>query len=324
MTWRLFEQLQIAAEEPQRIKRFYSVTGDILAYEICPRQYGLYNHRRYRTAHSIQLWFGLVVHQVLNNLHATYQEERERSGVKRIPTDDDVSLAFEQVCDSLNKRGIRWMDKDERDRAQDVLKAFNRIEGPTLFRNIVDTEYPLKSDRGDFYLEGIVDILVDGSGTSTPPFCENVEIWDYKASRKPDTSKPGKAGLKEAKKIEKYEFQMLVYASLYRMKTGKFPKRGVLYFMNELADLRDPTTPLEAIRERATITFDFTDPNLQGKIDRALEDFSQTVGLIEEHKALDSWPAPDAITDPDTCSACDLRWDCQSDEVKRFVKMRYP
>jgi putative RecB family exonuclease len=55
--------------------------------------------------------------------------------------------------------------------AREILKTFNAIEGPDLYPRVLDTEYRLESDRNNYVLRGVVDVLA-GDESGDP------EIWD--------------------------------------------------------------------------------------------------------------------------------------------------
>jgi hypothetical protein len=71
----------------------------------------------------------------------------------------------------------------------------------------------------DFYLHGAVDVLASVSGNP-----DELEIWDYKGSSR----------VEDDPRHEKlHQFQMRVYAELYKQKVGKYPVRAVLCFLAE-------------------------------------------------------------------------------------------
>jgi hypothetical protein len=135
-----------------------------------------------------------------------------------------------------------------------------------------------------------------------------MELWDYKGTRKPSITSPD---------FQNYRFQMLVYAELYRMKTGSLPANGVLYFLSELGDEPAPTArPLNA-----TLEMTFEHENVQ----QAMEEFQATVGNIERCRLLRQWPDPEDAPTEETCDACDIRWNCQAAiRFGRTYTMLYP
>ena len=144
----------------------------------------------------------------------------------QFPTEHDVEIYFNQVEEGLRAKGIRAINTELRETALRVLSRFNKIEGPTLYPNVIDTECTLQSDRGNYILHGKVDVLRDISAGQTVPNYDQVEIWDYKGSRFPDMRRP-----EGIRKLERYTSQMLAYANLYRLKTGNYPLKGVLYWL---------------------------------------------------------------------------------------------
>ena len=109
-------------------RRRYSVTSDILAYQQCSIQYGAYAVRRYEPALVVQLFYGTVVHQVLDRAHAHFQGKLGAPPGTR-PTDSDIENYFTEVENALKARRIRAVS-NVRDQALRVLQRFNSLEGP--------------------------------------------------------------------------------------------------------------------------------------------------------------------------------------------------
>jgi len=314
MSWRAFRQVQIQERERRRLKEKYSATGDIIAYLICPRQYGFFKIRKYQPAHLVQIWYGTIIHQVLDKFHMHYKGLLDPATSGQIPTDDDVERYFMAVENSLLTKGVRPINRAVRDTALKVLKIFNRIEARTLYPQVIDTECKFSSDRRNYILEGRVDVLRDVSSSGrTPSGYAPVEIWDYKGTHFPDTQ-----SAEGQRKFERFIFQMLVYAELYREKYGDYPVKGVLYFMNELYTDPEPISrPSQAIYE-----IDFRDPLNLRRIQEAMNMFDSTVENIERDKERDRWNPPQEPPDDETCDICDLRWSCP---LRRDnYPMRYP
>ena len=135
-----------------------------------------------------------------------------------------------------------------------------------------------------------------------------MELWDYKGTRRPTITSPD---------YENYRFQMLVYAELYRMKTGVLPVNGILYFLNELAD--DPVPIARPVNATLEVNFD------QQDVCQAMAQFRNTVGDIENCRLLGRWPDPTDAPTEETCDACDARWNCQAAVTfGRRYPMLYP
>ena len=139
---------------------------------------------------------------------------------------------------------------------------------------MVDTEYRLESDRTQFIMRGVVDVLADT--TDAEP--DQREIWDYKGSNRPNASDPI---------LRDYIWQMSVYAELYRVRTGVYPRRAILYFINELRT--DPGDPAPTRRPpRAAYEVDFPNPTV---IQEALNEFDTTATDIIVCKAPRTGPS---------------------------------
>jgi hypothetical protein len=299
--WQHFQSLHLDHNPPAQSRRRYSVTADILAYQQCSIQYGAFAARRYEPALVVQLFYGTIIHQVLDRAHAHYRGEL---GVPpgTLPTDADIDNYFTEVENALIARKIRAV-QSVREQAKTILKRFNSLEGPVLYPRIIDTECRLQADQGQYILHGNVDVLVtsDVSG-------QGVEIWDYKGAYKPSLIEPD---------YERYVFQMQVYADLYRRTTGQVPTKAVLYFLNELSGDHMPLVrPVNALLE----------VNLDPlEVQQALLSFGQTVQHIEGCRATRNWPDPSVAPTKTTCNACDLRWNCAAaSSFGRTYPMLYP
>jgi len=259
--------------------------------------------QRYAPSEQTQLFFGTVIHQVLDRAHAHFQGVPEPSTAGTLPSDEDIERYFLEVENGLRSRGIRAISPSSREQSLRILRYFNQLEGPILYPLVQDTEHRLQADAQSYILHGVVDLLMNpatgGNGSAA-----DWEMWDYK----------GKSALNlSAYERQTYEFQMRVYAYLFRVKHGVLPSRAVLYFVNEL----DGPTPPTSRPANATLDVDLA-PEL---IDTAVQEFTRTVGQIESARAVRSWhPAlPGAISRQD-CAVCDLRWDCSTPQIG----MRYP
>lgn len=281
--WQNFQGLQVPFNPPAPGRQRYSVTADILAYQQCSLQYGAFAVRRYEPALVVQLFYGTIIHQVLDRAHAHYRGELSVPP-GTLPTDNDIENYFTQVESALIARRIRAV-QSVRDQAKEILKRFNALEGPALYPRIIDTECQLQADQGQYILHGNVNVLVSGAGGN------EVEIWDYKGAYKPSVGDPD---------YQRYVFQMQVYADLYRQKTGITPSRAVLYFLNELGGTPAPTArPVNAL---LPVQLDPT------AVQQALQSFGQTVQQIETCRASRNWPNPAVAPALATCNACDWRW----------------
>lgn len=266
----------------------FSLTSDILSFRRCSKQYGAFGNDGFVAARATQAFFGSAVHQVLDLCHKHFAE----SG-GNLPTDSDIEGYFTEVQNALRSHGIRAASHSVASLACDVLKRFNKLEGPDLYPRVKDTEFRIETERPNYLLRGVVDVLATDPNDAQNP--AKMEIWDYKGSRAPKLSDP---------RLKEYKWQMTVYAELFRKKHGVYPKQAVLYFLNELAPGAQPMKrPL-----RATQTLHFTPQDVQ----QALQEFDKTADEIISCQTLRLWPDPATSPGEETCDICDLRWNCKS------------
>lgn len=262
------------------LKRRYSITGDVLAYRRCRRQYGYYNELNFTPDHVTQLFFGRVVHETLDRAHRHYTGELEGTVEGDVPDDDDIAEYFRDVAEALKSRNIYPMSNEAEETALAYVQDFNEREGEALYPRILDTEYRLQSNRDDFVLEGVVDVLTsdsDGDGH---------EIWDYKAGQRPESGT----------ELDDYRAQLYTYAELYRYRNGEFPDRGVIYFLGEQS------------RDEGMFEIQFE----EGAVEGSITEFEQTVRNIETAREDSGWFDITEVERPSegTCAECDVRWSC--------------
>ncbi len=308
-SWENYNNLTVTTTMVNEIKRKYSVTADVLSYRRCPRLYASLAVRGFSPAQPSQRYVGSIIHQVLDRAHLHYAGKIDPQTKGKIPSEEDIESYFEKVENALRAHGIRPFSPNLSDYVLGVLKKFNEIEGNELYPRVIDTEHRLQSDRGNYILHGVVDVLV--SGHENPTSQESVEIWDYKGTKRP------KQSTKFGNRIlEDYTFQMQVYASLYNSRNGHYPVKGVIYFLGELSEENINSRPPEAVLEVPV------DPP---EMNKALSSFDRTVQDIETSREKDEWNPPEGgheTAGKETCDACDLRFSCPK-ERERYPP-RYP
>jgi putative RecB family exonuclease len=261
------------------------------------------------------VFYGTVIHQVLDRVHAHYQGSIDPSTKGTLPGNEDIKRYFVDVAQSLRTQGIRGGRTAVDEQAIRLLQQFNTVEGPHLYPRVVDSEYRMQSDEGDYILRGTVDLLVSENDSNRGP--ANLEIWDYKGTRRPT---------EDDDRYRDYLFQMMVYADLYQKRHGVYPARAQLYFLNEFFYQHERGASIDVARKNALLTVQFADHEVQ----MAREEFRSTVKEIEECRIKDSWESPAVGRGPgeETCSACDFRWNCatvrKDTKLSAKLPLRYP
>ena len=289
-TWTNYQTLTVPQPQPSTVRPRFSLTSDILSFRRCSRQYGYFGNDGFVPAQATQIFYGTIIHQVLDRCHRHYWGlAGHPQGT--IPSDADVDVYFAQVQNALRSHGVRPASPAVAAKALRVLRIFNRVEGPNLYPLIRDTEFRLESERNQYVLRGVVDVLARNPNSPDDP--AQMEIWDYKGTRFPDLSSPD---------LRDYVWQMCVYAELYRVRSGTYPARAILYFLNELDLNPEPTSrPLRAVYE---VQFTAT------AVQQALSQFDLTAQSILACRANNTWPLPGTAPGKETCDICDIRWNC--------------
>lgn len=290
----------------------FSLTSDIIGFRKCRRQYGYFGHDGFVPAQAVQIFFGQIIHQVLDRCHRHYSGLFGHPRGTQ-PVEADIDAYFDEVEQALRAHGVRPASPEVAKHARNILKTFNRIEGPVLYPRVIDTEYRLESERSNYILRGVVDVLAaDAEGQA--------EIWDYKGTDMPPLS---------SSSLRDYEWQMSVYAELYKVKAGRYPARAVLYFLNELKT-KEGDPPLTKRPKRAVHIVDFMRDGMEADgtptlVKQGLDAFDLTAADIMSCKHTQQWDAPSGADTPDekTCDICDIRWNCKTHPAGKY-KVRMP
>lgn len=298
----------VSPEVTSPSRQRFSLTSDILSFRRCRRQYGYFGNEGFVPAQAVQVYFGQMIHQVLDRCHRHYNGLYPGIPLGTFPTDQDIDNYYDEVDQALRAHGVRPASVHVATQAKQVLKTFNRVEGGGLYPRVIDTEYRLESDRNNFVLRGVVDVLVgehDGDH----------EIWDYKGTDMPPLGSPS---------LRDYELQMSVYAELYKVKCGVYPSQAVLYFLNELKENRG-APPIHTRPRRAIHRVDFMRDGVEADgtptlVKQGLEQFDITASDILSCKSNRQWDAPTGsdIPDDNTCDICDIRWNCPAHPQNKY------
>src|SRR4051794_16781995 len=230
-----------------------SYTGDLLAHRRCPRAWAYEKHAGFVPYEQVQAMEGRLLHHGMEWLSRRFATDG------KLATRDELKVQLEHFYRVLRSRGVTtaFATRDE------VLERIldNLYDTPTKMRRPVSavirgaqhTEYQLRSvkkvlparfaGKSKILLTGIIDLVLqqqdsltyervwewDDRTALTGEFQPAVlhaapgdeEIWDFKATRA------------STHYLIDYVRQVVTYAALYRERTGRLPKRCVLFFVNE-------------------------------------------------------------------------------------------
>jgi glutathionyl-hydroquinone reductase len=110
----------------------------------------------------------------------------------------------------------------------------------------------------------------------------------------------------DSDEMKNYVFQMQVYSELYKKRHGDYPSRAIICFLGE----KELEKMIVSVPLGSTAAKD------------AVELFARTVDEIESRKDRDDWSPPSTMPSIETCSACDIRWDCSA--AKYSFPLRRP
>lgn len=291
----------------ESVIRKYSITSDILSFKRCKKQYGYFSVRGFVSSTATQRFFGTLVHDVLDDIN------REYKLTQQLPDEDNIKEKVNKAHERLRAAGIRAYNEEiQLQKAARMITRFVYLAGHPFFKNITKTEYQLenvmKTTNGiNYIIGGVVDILAGAAshdmGLLNIAKKDEVEIWDYKSGD----------ALSSKDFIKDYEYQMKVYAELYKQQNGVYPSRCVLVFLGE-ADKKDWGNKKHSIKEFKDMFHILEFANTKHNTQEAIEDFNFTVEQIEKERLKpfkDQWAAPTSKVDKDTCVACEIRYNCE-------------
>ena len=191
-------------------KRTYSFTGDLKIYETCPRQYQFFRDYDFTPSRSAVIFFGLLVHQTIEEIH-------------RIVLDGDLDSIDERRIRQLFDRTFRFLalsdvrpigDRARTRALKQVLDYFN--QNREEMSRIIHTEVDVSLEKDGYILSGKVDLLLGGDG--------KLELLDFKTSPRPKDS---------PELIAAYERQLCTYAHILERRHGRQVDRLLLYWTSE-------------------------------------------------------------------------------------------
>lgn len=245
--WPYVEKDLLAAQrftlhERMPVKKIYSFTGDLRIYETCPRQYQFFREYDYTPSHSAVIFFGLLVHQTIEEIHRHVMDGR-------IDTLNEPTIRnlFDRAFRFLCLSDVRPIDDVAREAAFTQVMNYFRQNGEEMQR-VIETEVDVSMEMEGYILVGKVDLLLAGDG--------KLELLDFKTSPRPKEN-PGL--------IVAYERQLCTYAYILEKRHRKRVDRLLLYWTSE------------ARKEDALMSL----PYEAQSVDTAGRHFDEVVGCIK-------------------------------------------
>lgn len=193
--------------EKHPIKKRYSFTGDLRVYETCPRQYQYYRHYDFTPSRSAVIFFGLLVHQTIEEIHRLVLD-----GELLKLNDERVADLFEKTFRFLCLSDVRPIGPAAKENAlQQVQNYFHQNQ--EAMQRVQETEVDVSLEKDGYILTGKVDLLMGSDG--------KLELLDFKTAERPDPGDPI---------LQVYEKQLCTYAHILESRYGRRPERLLLYW----------------------------------------------------------------------------------------------
>lgn len=258
--------VNLEIKRPAHVVPSYSLTGDLLSYKRCHRQYRYYNGSSLPPSRPVQLWYGEFIHGVLEAAFRIWQAASAPSfpwpctpsqwgATRPVREGHDIGEIGDRIELVLRAQGKEARSRRAREAAYDRARAAVNTLGPHLFPLIADAEKKVIGTRsipvqafaaemraGRYELHGVIDVVtqmqlsaVDAENPlrkAIEGYCESLPaifeiLADYKGAPRPALSdEHWKLG----------DWQVQTYAWLRRHQAKGVPiVAGVLIYINELA-----------------------------------------------------------------------------------------
>ncbi len=227
------------------LKKTFSFTGDLKIYETCPRQYQFFREYEFVPSRSSVIFFGLLVHQTIEEIHREVLEGKLAS-----LSESKIKTMFDRVFRFLSLKEARIIDERVMDTAfKHVMNYFEQNQEE--MKRVVQTEVDVSLEKGGYILTGKVDLLMGSDG--------KMELLDFKTSPRP-------VGNHDVFAI--YEAQLCTYAHILESRYKKSVERLLLYWTSE------------PLKENALIEL----PYDKNKVKDAGEYFDKVVSRIQNRE----------------------------------------
>jgi DNA helicase-2/ATP-dependent DNA helicase PcrA len=264
----ILETLKFKARKQFIPKKSYSLTSHINVFEVCPRQYQLYQEYAFSPSRSATMTFGTLVHQTIEDIH-----RRAVEGKFGEITPSAISTQwFESNYQSLLLAGMRPLSFTRKQAALNHVLRYYQNNMAELHR-VVETEVDVSVEKSDYILTGKIDLIMGKDG--------KLEVLDFKTQRRPKLDDP---------LTERYYKQLCLYSHILKERHGKNPERLYIYWTGEKS------------RRAALMQFPVDERNIQ----RAGDHFDQVVRSIRsEDFSVGSPPTSTVCKECDFRTYCD-------------------
>ena len=196
------------SKSPYIPKKSLSLTSHINVYETCPRQYQFYKEFEFTPSRTGQVLFGTLVHETIEDIHRRVLDG-EKVNEKIITTD------FENNYKGLLANGHRPLGLKPKEGA--LRHAINYFQNnQELLNRVLETEIDVSYEKDDYIINGKVDLLLGKD--------DKLEVLDFKSQQRPNNND---------KVLQKYKYQLHVYAHILKERYNKEPERLYLYWTAE-------------------------------------------------------------------------------------------
>ena len=238
------------------VKKSYSFTGDLKIYETCPRQYQFFREYDFTPSRSAGIFFGLLVHQTIEEIHRLVLDGKLDSLDK-----PRIRELFDRTFRFLCLSDVRPIGDTAKEAAfTQVMNYF--LQNHDEMRRVIQTEVDVSIEKDCYILVGKVDLLLGSNG--------KLELLDFKTSPRP-TDSPAL--------LAAYERQLCTYAHILERRHGRHVDQLLLYWT------------AESEKEKALMPF----PYRPDRIEEAGRHFDEVVRRIQAEEFRVTQPPEAAI-----------------------------
>jgi DNA helicase-2/ATP-dependent DNA helicase PcrA len=250
----------------ETLKKSYSFTSDIKAYETCSRQYHFFNQLEFSPSRAVTILFGTLVHQTIEDIHRLYiRSQKEKVSEEYIEQQFDFNYRMLQL------KEVRFMAEAQKNAALRQIKEY-WLQNRAYLDGVEEAEVDVSLEKENYVLAGSIDLVSNADGS--------FEILDFKTGSKPKPNDP---------LLISYYRQLCIYAHIYQNRTGRKPDNLVLYWTGEYE------------RESARMVF----PYVESDVDSAMSYFESVVKNIQSQNfQMEHAPDPKICNECDFKSYC--------------------